>query len=247
MKEIIAIGGGEIGRSGTFIETLEIDKRIIASTGKVNPRVCFVPTASHDCEEYIDVFYRYYGRKLGCFVTTLEFYNKEYKYEELYDVIMHTDIVYVGGGNTAAMLKKWKENGFYELLRAAYRDLDIILCGLSAGAICWFKYGSSDSLKFDDTDTDYIQIEGFDFINATACPHYDVEPGRIKSLKQFIKENGTIGLGIENCAAIRFFKDNYEIITSKNNAGVWVTSWKDGVHQQKKLVDSIRGKINQLV
>ena len=71
MRKIVAIGGGEIGRPGFPIETLAIDKQIIASSGKKHPKLLFIPTASGDSEGYVQVVQKYFGKKLGCKVDTL--------------------------------------------------------------------------------------------------------------------------------------------------------------------------------
>ncbi len=150
MSRIVAIGGGEIITKSKVSETLDIDKEIISMTGKSQPRLLFIPTASNDADAYTKVISSYFGQTLGCRVTCLKILKNTYSSKDLEKSIFETDIVYVGGGNTKLMLDTWKQIGLDQVLIRAYHETEIILSGLSAGAICWFKYGSSDSNKFID-------------------------------------------------------------------------------------------------
>lgn len=95
MGRIVAIGGGEIGRPGTDLETLKIDRSIIELCGKNSPRVLFIPTASNDSKAYIETFKALYRDKLGCRVSVLPL-NNHSGYEELESLIASQDIIYVG-------------------------------------------------------------------------------------------------------------------------------------------------------
>ena len=135
MKKIIAIGGGEIGRPGYPIETTKIDKEIIKLTNKINPRLLFIPTASSDSELYFDCVTKHFGKKLKCKVDVLYLLKESPNLKEIKQKILNTDIIYVGGGNTALMLKTWKKYKIDKLIKQAY-DKGVVLSGLSAGSIC---------------------------------------------------------------------------------------------------------------
>lgn len=109
--KIIAIGGGEIGRPGYPIETEEIDREIIRLSGKKHPKVLFIPTASGDSPLYYETFKKYYGEKLGCKTDVLYLLKTKPSLEEIREKILNSDIVYVGGGNTLRMLKRWRKLG----------------------------------------------------------------------------------------------------------------------------------------
>ena len=95
----------------------------------------------------------------------------------------------------------------------------VILSGLSAGAICWFEYGNSDSRKFGSKkSTKLVKVRGTGFLPYMACPHYDVEKSRRPSLKRMIQENGGLSIALENCSALEVVDDQYRIITSSKNA-----------------------------
>ena len=234
-KKIIAIGGGEIGRPGYPIETEKIDREIIRLTGKKYPKALLLPTASKDSELYWKTFEKYFGKKLGCKTDVLYLVKNKPSEREIKKKIYGADIVYVGGGNTLRMLKVWRKYGVDKILeRAAQKG--IVLSGLSAGAICWFKYGNSDSLKFGASKSNkLIKIKGLDLIRLMACPHYDVEKSRRPSLKRMIKERGGIAIALENCSALEVVGGEYRVITSSRDAGVYRVYKKDGKVVEEEL------------
>ena len=134
MRKIIAIGGGEIGRPGVKNETLGIDREIIKLSGKENPKLLFIPTASGDALGYIESAQNHFGKKLGCKIDSLELIIKKYSKKEISDKILNSDIIYVGGGNTLKMMKVWRKFGVDALLEKAMKK-GIDLSGLSAGSL----------------------------------------------------------------------------------------------------------------
>ena len=216
--KIVAIGGGEIGRPGYPVETKTIDKEIVSLTGKKSPRVLYLPTASGDSQMYWDTFSKYYGKKLGCQTEPLYLLKAKYTKRQIKEKIIHSDIIYVGGGNTLRMLKRWRKLGVDEILTKAGKN-GTVLSGLSAGANCWFKYGNSDSLKFGKSKSkQLIRVRGLGLINLMICPHYIVEKNRRPSLKKMIKEKGGISIALTDCSAIEIIDDTYRIITSSKEA-----------------------------
>ena len=187
MKTIIAIGGGEIGRPGYPIETTKIDKEIIKSTGKKNPKLLFIPTASCDSESYYKTVKKHFGQRLGCKTDALYLISKKLNKKEIEEKIFQSDIIYVGGGNTLKMMKIWRKTGVDKILKEAYKK-GIILSGISAGSICWFKWGNSDSKKFNNSEANLIRVSGLNLINALHCPHYDIEKDRKSGLKNMMKK-----------------------------------------------------------
>ena len=97
MRKIIAIGGGEIGRPGYPVETTKIDKEIIKLTGKQNPKLLFIPTASSDSDGYFETVQKHFGKRLGCKVDVLWLIKENPSYKEVEEKVMSSDIVYVGG------------------------------------------------------------------------------------------------------------------------------------------------------
>ena len=184
MKQIIAIGGGGFGRE---IKDLKIEKYIVDQSANKNPSICFIPTATGDDTTYIENFYKTFD-SLGCKTSHIDFFKRTIKLKEHID---DQDIIFVGGGNTKSMLAVWRDWGLDNILKNAYEN-GTIMSGVSAGAICWFEKGITDSWK----DHQSI-LPCLSFVKGVCCPHYDEEPEREPSLRNFLNK-GTI----ENCIAI---------------------------------------------
>lgn len=240
MEKIVAMGGGEIGRPGCLIETTKIDKEIINLTGKKNPKLLFIPTASSDSERYYEIVKKYFGKKLGCKTDVLYLIKCKYSKKEIEDIILKSDIIYVGGGNTLKMMTIWRKLGVDKILKKAHKK-GVVLSGLSAGSICWFKNGSSDSRKFAGSEFNYIKVKGIGFVNALHCPHYDIEKNRESDLKKMMKKTPGISIALDNCCAIEIVDDGYKIIASKKTANAYRVFWKKNKYfkeviiQEKKL------------
>ena len=174
-KQIIAIGGGGFGRSPG--EGL-IEKYILDQSEKDVPNICFIPTATGDNEAYKVNYYSTFS-KLDCSPSHLDFFKRT---PDLKELILKQDIIFVGGGNTKSMLAVWKDWGLDLLLKEAY-EKGVIMSGVSAGAICWFDQGITDSWAEDLKVMDCLG-----FIEGACCPHYDEEPQRKPSLNKFITE-----------------------------------------------------------
>ena len=174
-KNIVAIGGGGFGRS---LGSLEIEKYIVSLSNKKRPKICFIPTASGDNSLYKLNFYRAFS-KLDCITSHIDFFSRT---ENLEEKVLTQDIVFVGGGNTKSMLAVWKEWNLDIILKIAY-EKGIVMSGVSAGAICWFDKGITDSFAKDLTIIDCLG-----FINEIACPHFDEEKEREPYVNCVIKK-----------------------------------------------------------
>jgi len=216
-KYIVAIGGGEIAQ----LKTLEIDKAIVSLTKKKHPNLLFIPTASSDSKNYIKSVEKIYTQYLACKVDNLLLISEKPDQKEIEEKILSADIIYVGGGNTLKMMKLWRRLGVDKLLKTAYNK-GAVLCGISAGAICWFEYGHSDSMSFYNPDNwNYIRVKGMGLLKKTLCPHFDGQTRGIKrkkSFSQMIKKIGGLGIGIDNHAAIIFNNQSYKVINSKSDS-----------------------------
>lgn len=234
MKKIIAIGGGEMGRPGYPIETTKIDKEVIKISGKKNPKLLFIPTATDDSQSYVDVITKQYGKKLGCKVDILFLVKEKPSKKEIQNKILNSDIVYVGGGNTLKMMNIWRKYEVDKILKEAYKK-GIVLTGLSAGSICWFKYGNSDSRRFYNPKADLIKVSGLNLINALHCPHYDFEKDRKSDLKKMMKKTPRVAIAIDNCCAIEVVGDKYRIIDSKKSANAYKVYWKNNKYYEEVI------------
>lgn len=220
MGKIVAIGGGDM----RLLETLAIDRESVALTGKLRPRALFIPTASSDSEEYWDAFRNVYGAELGCDTDVLYLLKSTPTRKEIEGKILSADLIYVGGGNTLKMMRRWRRLGVDNALRTAH-DNGIVLSGLSAGCICWFSYGHSDSMSFYHPDRwSYIRVRGMGFIAALGCPHYNSETAGVKreqDFQQMIKRFGGIGIAIDDNCALEVVDGRYRVIASQADAGAY--------------------------
>jgi dipeptidase E len=220
MKKVLIIGGGEI----SSFETLPFDKRNVELTKKKHPKALFIPTASGESIGYIESFNKVYGKKLGCRTDVLYLLKTRPTKKELRKKILSSDIVYVGGGNTLKMMKRWRFLGVDKILKEAH-DKGIVLSGISAGGICWFESGHSDSMSFyNPKKWKYINVKGLGILKGIHCPHFD--SGTIKNgkknlrkddFKKFMKNYSNVGIAIDNSCAIEFIDDQYKVLTSKKN------------------------------
>ena len=183
-KNLVAIGGGGFGRS---LGSLNIEKYIISLISKKRPKICFIPTASGDSSFYKLNFYRAFS-KLDCITSHIDFFSRT---ENLEEKVLTQDIIYVGGGNTKSMLAVWKEWNLDNILKDAY-EKGIIMSGVSAGAICWFDKGITDSFAKELTILNCLGI-----VEGVACPHFDEEKDREPYVNDVIR-NGII----ESCFCI---------------------------------------------
>lgn len=217
---IIAIGGGEVSQNQTY----EIDKFIVESSKKENPNFLFIPTASKDAEPYIKTIKELY-ESLGCKTDTLHLSNVEVNREDVNQKIEKADIIYVGGGNTAYMMEVWKQYSIDKELIKAYTS-GKVLAGLSAGSICWFIAGHSDSEFIEDVENPkHKWVKGLGIIPYLHCPHYD-EPERV-GFDEFFNGQVADAIAIENQAAVVW--DDYEIkvIKANNSKNAYRLSWSD--------------------
>lgn len=206
-KQIIPIGGGGFYRDS---ENLELEKYIIRQSGSENARIAFVPTASGEPDHYVSSFYAAF-LKLNCRPSVLTFFKRT---PDLRSFLLSQDIIYVGGGNTKSLLAVWHDWGVPEILREAWQS-GIVLTGVSAGAICWFEQGLTDS--FSD---ELRPLACLGILPGSCCPHYDGEAQRRPSYHRLIASGEiSAGVAIEDWTGVHFKgTEIHKVITSKRGA-----------------------------
>lgn len=244
MGKIVAIGGGEMRRQ--VPETLQIDIEIVNLSGKSRPRFLFIPTASSDSEDYYNVVAKHYGNRLGCITNVLYLIKNKPTKNVIEDTILGSDIIYVGGGNTLMMMNLWRRLGVDKVLKKAY-ERDIVLCGMSAGSICWFRQGNSDSRRFKNPKADLIKVTGLGFIDALHCPHYDGEKDRRPQLKKMMKKTQGVAIAIDDCCALEIVDGKYRVIDSKPTANAYKVYWKREMFFEKTIEKSKEFKLVNLL
>ena len=213
MKAIIPIGGGEIP-----FTTTQIDKYIISLANKDKPKVLFLPTASGDFSSYIEKFTSYYT-SLGCEVDVLKLTTTDND-NLIRSKIFSANIIYIGGGNTAKMMRIFKRTKVNEYLIQAY-EKGIILTGLSAGAMAYFTNGYSDSNRSTNPEASLTLVKCLNIIPYCFCPHYNDQER--KSFDEFVKNKHFNGLALEDNTALLFINDEIKgIIKSDENAKAYL-------------------------
>jgi peptidase E len=211
IRHLIALGGGGFSMEP---ENLALDQYILQQTGKARPRVCFFPHATDDAVRYVRNFYEAFTR-LDVRPTALSLFNPPTA--DLESFLLEQDVIYVGGGNTKSMLALWREWSLDHILRKAYES-GIILAGISAGAICWFEQGLTDSIPGA-----YTALTCLGFLPGSCSPHYDGEPERRPAFQRLLAE-GKIksGLALDDGAAAHFVDDELrQVVASRPNAGAY--------------------------
>ena len=233
--KIVAIGGGETGRYGPVVRTTAIDREIVRLSGKREPRLLFLPTASAGHEKYCEAIYRQFSKKLGCKVDILLLVHTDPEYKEIKKRVARADIIYVGEGNTLKMMRIWRRYGVDTMIRAAMKR-GAVLSGSSAGSIAWFESGNSDSLKSAGDPTKLIRVRGLNFIKGMVCPHYDTEQHRRPSLEKMMKTNKSVAIALDECCAIEVVDGNYRILSSVRGRKAYRVYWKGNALREEELV-----------
>lgn len=226
MKRIVAIGGGEL-REKT---TLEIDT-FIASLVK-NPEkrtyALFIPTASHDSKPYFNTFRKTYTSVLDCKVDVAITTKGEMSMDHVAEKFAKADIIYVGGGDTAYMMQEWAKSGVDKLIFDAY-ERGVVICGLSAGAICWFEKAHSDYLKMEGESQEYAVLDGYGLLDGICVPHYS-EQDRIESFEKMSKDYDR-AICIENDCGVYFEDGKLVGAVGKGKAYIYTKGEKQEIEK----------------
>jgi dipeptidase E len=188
--QIAALGGHEVGAP----EYRALEDWLLGLTGRERPRVLFVPTASAENADYVVRFFDAFAGRAE--VSHLDFFP--WPPAELRDFVLGHDLVYVGGGNTANMLAIWREHGMDEIVREAWQE-GVVLSGVSAGMICWFEAGVTDSYG-----PQLEAMECLGLIPGSSCPHYDGEERRRPRYHELVAGGIPGGWAAEDGVALHF-------------------------------------------
>jgi dipeptidase E len=196
VPQIVALGGG--GFSMEKADSL-LDDYMLSLTGVSRPRVCFLPTASGDADHYVVRFYRRFSA--GCDASHVSLFRRDQGTggveEDLAGHLLAQDLIYVGGGNVVSMLGAWRAHGLDRVLLEAWQG-GVVLCGPSAGSMCWFEEGLS---AFHGAPR---RVRGLGMLPYSNCVHYDAEPGRREEYHRFVLSGMRAGFAVEDGVALHF-------------------------------------------
>ena len=219
MGSIVAIGGGDL----RTLATRPIDVEIIALSGGSRPNTLFIPTASSDSVEYWEGFDWAYRENYGCDTDVLYLLSVSPSREAIAEKIERADIIYVGGGNTLKMMRRWRRLGVDDLIRSAYaQGSGAVRSGARARSA-----GSSGATAIRCRSTalttgGYIAVTGMGLLRGLACPHYNGDTAGVPRRQDFhemMKRKRGDGLAIDNDCAVAFTSDGYRLIAASPEAG----------------------------
>jgi dipeptidase E len=205
---IVAMGGGGFSMEP---DNPMLDDFVLSLAASDSPRICFVPTASGDSAMYAETFYEAFSRK-PCQPTHLSLFRREVP--DLESFLFEQDVIYVGGGNTVNMLAVWRAQGLVALLEKAWKR-GVIIAGVSAGALCWFESGVTDSFG------PLAKTRALGFLRGSFCPHYDGEPQRRPTYTKLVAKGALpAGYAVDDGAALVYEGTRLtEVVSSRPTAG----------------------------
>jgi peptidase E len=206
--QIVAMGGGGFSMEP---DNPLLDDFILGLTGVSRPRVLFLPTATGNVATYLVNFYAAFSRRTEA--SHLDLFTRTSG--DLTPLILDQDVVYVGGGNTANLLAIWRVHGLDVILRDAWQA-GVVMAGVSAGGMCWFQTGLTDSFGPDLAPLD----DGLRLLAGSFCPHYDGEPARRPTYRRLVGEGRLpTGWAADDGVALHFVgTDLAEAVSSRPDA-----------------------------
>jgi len=173
---VLAMGGGGFtSRPGDP----ELDELVLELSGRREPRILFLPTASGDPNEGIAAFHATFGDR-AALATVLSLFRRHGDPRTLREIVLAHDVVYAGGGSMRNLLAIWGAHGLDVVLREAW-ERGIVLAGLSAGAMCWFAGGVTKSFGAPEA------IPGLGFLPGSMSVHADGEPERLPVYLEMVR------------------------------------------------------------
>ncbi|HET7459978.1 MAG TPA: peptidase E [Longimicrobium sp.] len=230
--QIIVMGGG-----GFTMEPDNplLDDYALAATGLHRPRVCFVPTAAGDAAGYIERFYAAFPDDL-CEPTYLSLFSR--KVDDLAAFLSAQDLVYVGGGNTVNLLAVWRAQGLDRVLPEVLAS-GTIFCGVSAGALCWFQRGITDSYSPDLKPL----TNGLGLLPGAFCPHYDSDRRRPFLWPDFVVRHGGPAVAAQDGVALHYVDGKIvRAVTSRPDAKAFRYEVVDGDVRQETITPVYLGR-----
>jgi dipeptidase E len=225
--QIVAFGGG--GFSMEWGNPL-LDDHVLALTGVEHPRICFLPTASGDADHYVVRFYRAFPAS-RCEPSHISLFRRETGVGDPRAHLLAQDVVYVGGGSLVSLLGTWRAHGVDVALHEAWRA-GVVLCGGSAGSLCWFSHAVSSFHEGPPR-----RIDGLGFLPWSNAVHYTDEPGRRDAFMGAVALGMPSGYGVGDAAALHFVgTDLAEVVSSRYGArAAFVCSDGEGGAQEREL------------
>jgi dipeptidase E len=211
-----------------------LDDYVLAQTGVDHPKVCFLPTATSNVATYLAIFYPAFAARAEA--SHLDLFMPDGR--DLRAFVLAQDVIYVGGGNTANMLAIWRVHGLDRILREAW-EAGVVMAGLSAGGLCWFESGSTDS--FGPGLAPLTDLLGL--VPGGFCPHYDGEALRRPRLFELVGSGALPGTyACDDGAAVVFEGTRLrEAVASRPDARAYRVELVDGTVRETAVATRYLG------
>ena len=206
MRQVVAFGGGGFSQeSGNPL----LDDYVLGLTGSAEPRVCFLPTASGDADHYLVRFYNAFRDRSR--PSHVSLFRRERGVSDIRSHLLAQDVIYVGGGSLISLLGVWRAHGVDTMLREAYEE-GVILCGLSAGSLCWFAEAVSGY------QGEVSRVPALGLLPHSNAVHYG-DGSRRGAFRRHLLEGMPAGYAAEDGSALRFVEGELvEVVSSRPGA-----------------------------
>jgi dipeptidase E len=224
-RQIVAFGGGGFSMErGNRL----LDDYVLGLTGKLRPRVCFLPSASGDADHYVVRFYREFATDRAD-ASHITLFRRDRGVDDVREHLLSQDLIYVGGGSLLSLLGVWRAHGIDRILREAW-ERGIVLCGLSAGALCWF--GDAITAYYGAPE----RVAGLGFLPWSFTAHFDSEPERRDEFHRHLSEGMKSGFAADDGAALHFRGPRLQrVVSSRPDAGAFELRRVRGEIREKRL------------
>jgi dipeptidase E len=233
-RRLLALGGHDFDRRAGNAAICDL---IVELAESPQPKICLLPTASGDPHEQIVRFRRAFSER-NCLPSVISLFRLAEDPVDLREELLSQDVIYAGGGSMVNLIAIWRAHSLDEILREAWRQ-GILICGQSAGAMCWFQGGITSS------QGEPSAADGLGLLPGSACVHYLTEPVR---RRRFLRAIGSgelePGLGLEDQTGALFEGSRLsETVSARDGAAVWeVTKGNQGAREvelhSRRLEDS---------
>ena len=223
-RTIVALGGG-----GFSMESANplLDEYVLGLSGSPRPRVCFIPSASGDADHYVVRFYRAFAERAEC--SHLSLFRRDHDLDRLRDLLLAQDLIYVGGGSVISLLGVWRAHGVDAILAEAWRS-GVVLCGVSAGSLCWFAEGVT---AFHGAPR---RFEGLGFLPWSNTVHYESDRRRTDAFRELVKQGMAPGYAASDGSALHFEGDRLvRVVSSRPSARVFRLACCNGRVKKRPL------------
>jgi dipeptidase E len=230
-RQIVAFGGGGFSMEpGNRL----LDDYVLGLAARPQPRVCFLPTASGDADHYIVRFYRAFCAS-RCEPSHVSLFRRDGGADDPETHLLSRDVIYVGGGSVISLLGAWRAHGIDGVLRRAW-EAGVVLCGLSAGSLCWFADGVT---AFHGPAR---AVQGLGLLPWSNCVHFDGEAERDNAYRRMLRDGMRPGYAAEDGAALHFVGERLSrVVSSRAGARAYRMRSVDGRVERRALAATYLG------